>query len=75
MKIQFPIQLTTTWTIHCSQGLTFSCLTFNLTGVTKYGLTYIALLRVHSKNNCIYFLCYWINYFKWIIFFKNKHFN
>ncbi len=45
--IQFPIQLASACTIHHSQGLIFDHLTFDLTSVTKHGLTYIALLRVH----------------------------
>jgi hypothetical protein len=40
-----------TWIIHCSQGLTFDFLTFDLTSVTKHGLTYITLLGVHSKEH------------------------
>jgi len=51
MKIQFPIQLVITQTIHRSQGLIFECLTFDLINVTKPGLTYIPLLRVHSKED------------------------
>jgi ATP-dependent exoDNAse (exonuclease V) alpha subunit len=58
MKIQFLIQLVATRTIHCSQGLTLDRLTFDLTSVTKHGLTYIALSRVRSKKNCIYLLHY-----------------
>jgi len=43
-------------TIHYSQGLTLDHLTFDLLGVTKYGLTYIALSRVHWKGQIyIYF--------------------
>jgi hypothetical protein len=49
-KTQFPIQLVVTQTIHCSQGLILDCLTFDLINVTKPSLTYIALLRVHSKK-------------------------
>jgi hypothetical protein len=37
--------------IHCSQGLTFDFLTFDLTSVTKHGLTYTTLLWVHSKEH------------------------
>jgi hypothetical protein len=45
-------------TIHRSQRLTFDHLTFDLTSVTKHGLTYNALSKVHSKKICIYFLHY-----------------
>ncbi len=37
--------------IHCSQGLTFDFLTFDLTSVTKHGLTYTILLGGHSKKH------------------------
>ncbi len=37
--------------IHCSQWLTFDFLTFDLTSVTKHGLTYTTLLWVHSKEH------------------------
>jgi len=39
------------WIIHRSQGLTFDHLTFDLTSVTKHGLTYATLLGVHSKEH------------------------
>jgi hypothetical protein len=39
------------WTIHCSQGLTFDCLTFDSIGVTKDGLTCITLSKVHSTKH------------------------
>jgi hypothetical protein len=38
-------------TIHYSQELTLDCSTFDLTSVIKYGLTYITLLTVHSKEH------------------------
>jgi hypothetical protein len=42
-RISFPIQLTTTHTMHTAQGFTFDYLTFDPKGVTKHGLTiYIA---------------------------------
>jgi hypothetical protein len=47
MRIQFPIQLVATQIIHRSQGLTLDCLTFDSTNVTKHGLTYTTLSRVH----------------------------
>jgi hypothetical protein len=45
-----PIQLVAAHNIHYSQALTLDCLTFNPTGVTKHGLTYIALSRVCLKE-------------------------
>ncbi len=36
--------------------MTFDHLTFDLTGVTKYGLTYNALSRVYSKEHLYLFL-------------------
>jgi hypothetical protein len=51
MRIQFPIQLIVTQTIHRSQKLTFDCLTFHIIDVTKLGLTYTTLLRVCSKED------------------------
>ncbi len=74
-RIQFPIQLATTCTIHRSQGLTLDCLAFDSTIMTKHGLTYIALSKVHWKKNCIYFSHYWVIFFKWIILLKKKCFN
>ncbi len=50
-RIQFPIQLATTCTIHQTQGLTLDHFTFGPTNITKHGLTYIALSWVHSKKH------------------------
>jgi hypothetical protein len=58
IRIQFPIQLVATHTIHCLQGLTFDHLTFDPNGVTKHGLTYTTLSKICPKNICIYFLHY-----------------
>ncbi len=44
-RIQFPIQLVTTRTIHQTQGLTFDRLAFDPSGVTKHGLTYTAIFQ------------------------------
>ncbi len=38
-RIQFPIQLTATRTIHRAHGLTLDRLAFDLSGITKHGLT------------------------------------
>jgi hypothetical protein len=46
-RIQFSFQLITTQTIHRSQGLTLDHLAFDSTSVTKHGLAYITLLKVH----------------------------
>ncbi len=43
IRIQFPIQLVVAHTIHRAQGLTFDCLTFYPSGITKHGLTYTTL--------------------------------
>jgi len=51
MRIQFPIQLVVTRTIHRSQRLTFDCLTFDIISVTKLGITYTTLLKVCSKED------------------------
>jgi hypothetical protein len=57
-RIQFSIQLTIAQIIHNLQGLILDRLAFDLTNVTKHGPTYIALSKVRSKKNCIYFLHY-----------------
>jgi hypothetical protein len=46
IKIQFSIQLTTTRTIHQSQGLLLDDLVFNPTNVRKHGLSYSALFHI-----------------------------
>jgi hypothetical protein len=43
IRIQFPIQLTATHTIHRAQGLTLDNITFNSNGITKHGLIYTTL--------------------------------
>jgi hypothetical protein len=43
IRIQFPIQLAATHTIHRAQGLTLDHLTFNPNGITKHGLIYTTL--------------------------------
>jgi hypothetical protein len=55
-RIQFPIQLIVSRIIHHSQGLTLDHLAFDPTSVTKHGLTYIALLKVHWKKIVFIFL-------------------
>ncbi len=45
-RTQFPIQLTTTCTIHWAKGITFDYLTFDPTNVYKHGLTYTSLFHV-----------------------------
>jgi hypothetical protein len=49
-KIQFPIQLVATKTIHCYQGLSLDELVFDPTNVKKHGLTYIPLSRIRTKE-------------------------
>ncbi len=60
IRIQFPIQLVATHTSHQAQGLTLNCLAFYPSGVTKHGLTYIALSQVCSKKH-LYILSPWLN--------------
>jgi hypothetical protein len=43
ISIQFSIQLATTKTIHCFQGLSLDKLVFDPTNVEKHGLTYMTL--------------------------------
>jgi hypothetical protein len=48
--------------MHCSLGLTFDRLAFDPIDVTKHGLSYITLSKVHSKENlCL--LCPLLNKF------------
>jgi hypothetical protein len=54
-RVQLPIYLVATRTIHHSQGLIYNHLTFDPTGVTIHGLTYIELSRVRSKENLYLF--------------------
>jgi len=54
-RIQFPIQLAITCTIHQAQGLTLDHLAFDPSGITKHGLTYTTLFQVRSKEH-IYLL-------------------
>ncbi len=50
-RIQFPIQIAITRTIHRAHGLTLDHLAFDPSGITKHGLTYTILSRVHSKKH------------------------
>ncbi len=59
IRIQFPIQLVATHTSHQVQGLPLNCLAFYPSGVTKHGLTYIALSQVHFKEH-LYLLSPWL---------------
>jgi len=72
MKIQFPIQLTTTCMLHCSQKLFIDCLTFDPIGVIRHGLTYITLSRLYSKKQLFYSHHYYTKSFKYIILSKKK---
>jgi len=45
------MQPPSTRTIHHAQGLTFDCLTFDIIGATKNGLTYTTLSHIHSKRH------------------------
>ena len=49
-RIQFPIQLAATRTIHRAQGLSLDDLVFNPCGVNKHGLAYTALSHIRSKE-------------------------
>jgi hypothetical protein len=53
-KIQFPIQLATTRTIHWSQWLLLNELAFDPTNVRKHGLSYIAFSRIWTKKDYTY---------------------
>jgi len=57
-RIQFHIQLAIGLTIHYAQGLTFDCLAFDPSDVTKHDLTYTMLSCICSKNTYIYFPYY-----------------
>jgi len=52
--IQFPIQTTTTRTIHKSQGLTLDYVAFDSIGTTCHGLTYTSLFQICTKKNPIF---------------------
>jgi len=49
-KIQFPIQLTTTTTIHQPLGLLLNELAFDPTNVRKHGLSYIVFSHIQTKE-------------------------
>jgi hypothetical protein len=51
MKIEFLIQLVMAEVVHHLQGSIIDCLTVDSCGMTKYGLTYTTLSRVHSKEH------------------------
>jgi hypothetical protein len=46
-RIQFPIQLVATRTIHHSQNITFDRLAFDPIGVTKHGHYFIFIVKKH----------------------------
>ncbi len=50
IKIQFPIQLATTRTIHCCQGLSLDELVFDPTNIKKHWLTYTTLSHIQEKE-------------------------
>jgi hypothetical protein len=75
MKIQFPIQLTTTCILHCSQRLFIDCLTFDPIGVIRHGLIYITLSRFYSKELLFDSHHYYTKTFKYIILSKKKCFD
>ncbi len=50
-RIQFPIQLGSTSTIHRTQGSTLHHLAFDPNGVYKHGLTYATLSCIKNKEN------------------------
>jgi hypothetical protein len=50
-KIQFPIQLVATHTIHWTQGLTLDHLAFDPNGVYKYGSTFTTFSCIKNKEN------------------------
>jgi hypothetical protein len=54
-RIQFPIQLTIGCTIHYAQVLTFDCLAFDPSDVTKHELTYTMLSCICSKEHLYLF--------------------
>jgi hypothetical protein len=63
-RVQFPIQLTTAWTIHCSQGLILDHLTFDLIDMTKHGLTCIIVSKVCSKKKMYLLFLFLIKFFQ-----------
>ncbi len=50
-KIEFPIQLVATRTIHHAQSITVDRLAFDPIGVTKHGLTYTSLFHLRSRKH------------------------
>jgi hypothetical protein len=50
-RMQFPIQLVITRTIHQTQRLTLDQLTFDHNGVYKHDLTYITFSCIKNKEN------------------------
>ncbi len=50
-RMQFPIQLAATRTIHRAQGLRFNHLAFDPNGVYKHGFTYIIFFCIKNKDN------------------------
>jgi hypothetical protein len=49
-RIQFPIQFSTTRSIHCFQGLSLDELVFYFNDVKKHGLTYTTLSHIWTKE-------------------------
>jgi hypothetical protein len=54
-RIQFPIQLAIGLTIHYAKGLSFDCLAFDPSDVTKHDLTYTMLFCICSKKHLYLF--------------------
>ncbi len=75
MRIQFLIQLIMALTIHHLQGLIIDCLAFDSSGMTKYGLTYTTLLKVHSKEHLYLFSPILYIFFKVDNLFQEKMFQ
>jgi hypothetical protein len=59
-RIQYPIQLVVSRTIHHAQGFTLDCLVFDPISVTKHGFTYTTLFHIHSKDH-LYLLSLLLN--------------
>jgi hypothetical protein len=59
-RIQFSFQLISRCIIHCAQGLTFDCLTFDPFNVIKHDLTYTILSCIYLKEHSYYFPHYQI---------------